>query len=91
MKVDALSHDAPYVYQSLDSAKSEIRLIHVQRHTSGVIKCNLTTVSLTGPPDHVCLSYTWGPHTQLRRVRLDDGFLNERENLHHFLEENCHN
>jgi hypothetical protein len=90
MEFDTPISDTPYVYQPLDDAKQEIRLLHIRQHTGGGIQCDLTTVSLKTLPDYVCLSYTWGFSTPLHRIGVNDGHLAIRENLYHFLTQYSH-
>lgn len=90
MEFDTKHQAKPYVYEALEPTAQQFRLIHVTRDNSGAIHCDLTTFDLQALPEYFCLSYTWGSPTPLRRINVNAGHLDVRENLFHFLEEYCH-
>ena len=48
------------IYQPLDKANREIRLLEVDQHSdSKIFRCRLTHTSLGDTPPYVALSYTW--------------------------------
>jgi hypothetical protein len=75
----------PYMYDAFVPTAKQIRLIHVHRDESGTIHCDLTTFDLQALPEYFCLSYTWGTPTPVRKITINDGFLDVRQNLFDFL------
>ncbi|KAG8169933.1 hypothetical protein KVR01_000678 [Diaporthe batatas] len=60
------------VYQALDAANSEIRVIILHKGPRDQqLSCNLRTVSLDDQPEFHALSYVWGDDTDIGRISID--------------------
>ncbi|KAH8596246.1 heterokaryon incompatibility protein-domain-containing protein [Bisporella sp. PMI_857] len=66
-----LAHNA-CVYNALDTAKDEFRLLHLHSGPRGsAIAASLVTHSLSQPPQYDALSYVWGPPRLSASITVD--------------------
>ena len=74
---------SPTLYQPLDGARDEIRLLHVEPNADrkAPLSCKLRTTSLTDHPAFQSLSYAWGEGTPTTTLRLEDLELDITSNL----------
>lgn len=76
-------HVPDFVYESLASPKSSIRVITLQPRTwPGTLKASLRTVTFASRPKYFALSYAWGPPGETKSILLDGKKLEIRKNLH---------
>ncbi|KAH7411728.1 heterokaryon incompatibility protein-domain-containing protein [Phaeosphaeria sp. MPI-PUGE-AT-0046c] len=75
----------PYQYHALDSSKSQIRLLQIQRR-SGNVGIELCTFDFANAPEYVALSYTWGEAEPTHQLRLGKAYIVIRDNLNRFLQ-----
>lgn len=76
-----------YTYQSLKTAKDEIRLIRLASSTSRKVCLRVEHFKLQSTPFYLALSYAWGPADHQKFVKVDDRRLKIRQNLYYFLRE----
>ncbi|CAH0003359.1 unnamed protein product [Clonostachys byssicola] len=71
-----------YVYNPVDSAGREIRLLVIQPGLwSEEITCRLKTVSLNDGPRYETLSYTWGDNSKEHLIQVDGSRFRVNHNL----------
>lgn len=77
-----------YVYQPLDLAKQQIRLItlHVASSPKDDVVCDIRVFDMETAPRYVTLSYTWGPPKPTAKIHIGDTQLEIRQNLYDFLQ-----
>jgi hypothetical protein len=78
-----------FQHDRLDLNKRTFRLLHILPNLeSDIIQCDLTTADFTSEYEgaYNALSYEWGPEEPpFYWIRLKDGYLHIRQNLHNFL------
>ncbi|KAH7073702.1 heterokaryon incompatibility protein-domain-containing protein [Paraphoma chrysanthemicola] len=79
----------PYTYRPFHDPGKQIRLVTVRRDWTGTIRCKFTTFDIAASPSYRALSYTWGAPTPTRRIAVEQGYLDIRENLCLFLDQYC--
>ncbi|KAH8647823.1 heterokaryon incompatibility protein-domain-containing protein [Xylariales sp. PMI_506] len=83
--MESLGQDAPAgIYQSLDQAASQIRLLeilHVPEDESKMLSCRLHVVSLDTKPRFAALSYVWGDASITRNILVNDTVMPVTTNL----------
>lgn len=78
--------DSIFKYNHLDKSKRMIRLIRLSEDQKGAEVClDICTVDLDSRPEYTALSYTWGPISPVREIRLNGQSFMVRENLFEFL------
>lgn len=77
---------APFSYRPLENKSTEIRLLKIlPGDRDGDIHCTMSTYNRDKAPLYVAVSYTWGPPTPTRDVRLDEQLLSITENCWYVL------
>lgn len=67
--------DSNYVYEPLDQARKEIRLLKLsQNSTNSFVHCTIERASFLDTPNFMALSYVWGkPEPAERHIIFVDG------------------
>jgi hypothetical protein len=77
-----------FTHEPLDHTRRQIRLISILPEPSGEIQCQLKNAYLDDDTtsDYRALSYTWGPSTPLKTIRINGQPFKVRLNLYAFFE-----
>ena len=74
------------LYQPLDAARRQIRLIYIDPHGEpNRISCFIRTFDLAKAPIYKTLSYEWGPADEQRTIHVNHHEVKIRRNLFEFL------
>lgn len=82
--VDSYKELVPLTYPYMDRSKKSIRLLSFIHNTEqpDLIRCTLSTHSISDCPRYVALSYTWGDPLHCRDIELNNQPFKVRENLY---------
>ncbi|KAI1163633.1 HET-domain-containing protein [Nemania serpens] len=81
-----LARDGMYIYQALNDARQQIRLVKLEKRSSKRSpRCSIHAFDLASAPKYIALSYTWGPSDPSHRISIDHKTFQVRENLYNFL------
>lgn len=76
-----------YVYEPLDLARHQIRLLVLKPSTSSddPVECDIQVFDINATPHYITLSYVWGEIFPVRSILLNGKWMRVRKNLFDFL------